>query len=227
MRWSKLIWYTVVQSLNHVWIFVDSMYCIMPVSPVLHYLLEFVQVHVHLTIHPLPPPSPFSLIFSSITVFSSELALRIMWPKYQFSSVIQSCPTLCDPMDCSMPVFPVHHQLSEFAQTNVDLVGDVIRSSHPLPPTPPAFNLSQHQGLFKWVSSSHQVAQSIGVSASTSVLPMNTQDWSLGWTGWISLQSKGFSRVFSSTTVQKHQFLRAQLFLYSNSQIYIWLLEKP
>ena len=126
MRWSKLIWYTVVQSLNHVWLFVDFMYCIMPVSPVLHSLLEFVQVHVHLTIHPLPPPSPFSLIFSSIRVFSSELALRIMWPKYQFSSVIQSCPTLCDPMDCSMPVFPVHHQLSEFAQTNVDLVGDVI-----------------------------------------------------------------------------------------------------
>ena len=70
--------------------------------------------------------------------------------------------------------------------------------------------------------------QSIGVSASASVLPMNIQDWSpLGWTGWISLQSKGLSRAFSSTTVQKHQFFSAQLSLWSNSQIHTWLLEKP
>ena len=70
--------------------------------------------------------------------------------------------------------------------------------------------------------------QSIGVSASTSILPMNTQDWSrLGWTGWISLQSKGLSRVFSNTTVQKHQFVDAQHSLYSNSHIHTWLLEKP
>ena len=70
--------------------------------------------------------------------------------------------------------------------------------------------------------------QSIGVSALASVLPMNTQEWSpLGWTGWISLQSKGLSRVFSNTTVQKHQFLGAQLSLWFNSQIHTWLLEKP
>ena len=70
--------------------------------------------------------------------------------------------------------------------------------------------------------------QSIGVSASTSVLPMNTQDWSpLGWTGWISLQSKGLSRVFSNTTVQKHQFFGAQLSSQSNSHIHTWPLEKP
>ena len=70
--------------------------------------------------------------------------------------------------------------------------------------------------------------QSIGVSASTSVLPMNTQDWSpLGWTGWISFLSKGLSRDFSNTTVQKHQFFSTQLSLYSNSQIHTWLLEKP
>ena len=75
----------------------------------------------------------------------------------------------------------------------------------------PALSLSQHQGLFKWVSSSHQ-HQSIEVSASTSVFPMNTKDWTpLGWTGWISLQSKGLSRVFSNTTLQKHQFSSAQL----------------
>ena len=70
--------------------------------------------------------------------------------------------------------------------------------------------------------------QSIRVSASTSVLPMNTQDWSpLGWTGWISLQSKGLSRVFSNTTVQKHQFFCAPLSLWSSSHIHTWLLEKP
>ena len=70
--------------------------------------------------------------------------------------------------------------------------------------------------------------QSIGVSASSSVLPMNIQDWfPLGWTCWISLQSKGLSRVFSNTTVQKHQFFSAQLSLWSNSHIHIWLLEKP
>ena len=70
--------------------------------------------------------------------------------------------------------------------------------------------------------------QSIGVSASTSVLPMNTQDWSpLGWTDWISLQSKRLSRVFSNTTVQKHQFVSAQLSSQSNSHIHTWLQEKP
>ena len=70
--------------------------------------------------------------------------------------------------------------------------------------------------------------QSIGVSGSASVLPMNIQGWfPIGWTGWISLQSKGFSRVFSNTTVQKHQFLSAHLSLWSNSHIHTWLLEKP
>ena len=70
--------------------------------------------------------------------------------------------------------------------------------------------------------------QSIGVSASASVLPMNTQDWSpLGWTGWISLQSKGLSRVFSNTTIQKHQFFGAQPSSQSNSHIHTWPLEKP
>ena len=119
---------------------------------------------------------------------------------------------LCDPFDWSMPGFPVHLQLSELAQTHVHQVGDVIQSSHPLSsPSPSAFNLSQHQGLFQWVSSSHQVARA---SASKSVLSMNIQDWlPLGLTGLISLQSKGLSRVFSNTTVQKRQFFDAQLSL--------------
>ena len=76
-----------------------------------------------------------------------------------FSSVTQSCPTLCDPMNCSTPGFPVHHQLPEFTQTHVHWVGDAIQPSHPLSSSPPAFNLSQHQGLFKWVTSSHRVAK--------------------------------------------------------------------
>ena len=78
----------------------------------------------------------------------------------QFSSVSQLCPTLCDPMDCSTPGFSVHHQLPGFAQTHVHWVGDTIQPSHPLPsPSPPTFNLSQHQGLFKWVSSLQQLAK--------------------------------------------------------------------
>ena len=78
----------------------------------------------------------------------------------QFTSVAQSCPTLCDPMDYSTPGLPVHHQLLEFTQAHVHWVGDAIQPSHPLSsPSSPAFNLSQHQGLFKWVSSSHQVAK--------------------------------------------------------------------
>ena len=83
-----------------------------------------------------------------------------------------------------------------------------------------AFSLSQHQGLFQWIGFLHQVAKSIGASASASVLPMNIQDWFLlGMTGLISLLSKGLSRVFSNTTVQKHQFFGAQLSLWFNSHI--------
>ena len=79
---------------------------------------------------------------------------------YQFSSVSQSCPILCDTMNCSTPGLPVHHQLPESTQTHVHRVGDAIQPSNPLSsPTPPALNLSQHQSLFKWVSSSHQVAK--------------------------------------------------------------------
>ena len=81
-------------------------------------------------------------------------------PSVQFSSVTQSCLTLCDPVDCSTPGFPIHHKLPELAQTHVHWVGDAIQPSHLLlSPSSPAFNLYQHQGLFQWVSSSHQVAK--------------------------------------------------------------------
>ena len=79
--------------------------------------------------------------------------------EHTFSSVTQSCLSRCDSIDCSMPGFPVHHQLPELAQTHVHWVGDAIQPSHPLSSPSPAFNLSQHQGLFQWVSSLHQVAK--------------------------------------------------------------------
>ena len=145
----------------------------------------------------------------------------------QFSSVAQSCPTICDPMNCSTPGLPVHHQFLEFTQTYVHQVGDAIQPSHPLSsPFPPAPNPSQHQSLFQWVNSSHEVAKVLEFQPQH-ILPMNNQDWSpLGWTGWISLQFKGLSRVFSSTTVQKHQFFGVQLSSQSNSHIHTWPLEK-
>ena len=91
----------------------------------------------------------------------------------QFSSITQSCPTLCNPMNHSTPVLPVHHQLLEFTQTHVHWVSDAIQQSHPLSSPSPVFNLSQHQGLFKWVSSSHQVAK---------VLEFQLQHQSFQWT---------------------------------------------
>ena len=141
----------------------------------------------------------------------------------QFSSVARSC--LCDPMNCSTPGFPVHHQLSELTQTHVHQVGDAIQPSHPLlTPSPLTLSLSQHQGLGQWVSSLHQMAKSIGALASALVPPMNIQDWfPLGLTGLISCLYKGLSRVFSNATVQKHQFFGTQLSLWFNTYIHTWL----
>ena len=133
-------------------------------------------------------------------------------------SVVQSCLTLCKPMDCSMPGFPVLHCLLELAQTHVHWVGDAIHLilCHPLLLPPGSFQMSQ---LFT------SGGQSIGVSAG--VLPMNIQDgFPLGLTSLISLQSKGLSRVFSNTTDQKHQFFSSQSSLWFNSHIHTWLMEK-
>ena len=141
----------------------------------------------------------------------------------QFSSVTQSCLTRCDPMNPSTPGLPVHHQLSEFTQTHIHRVSDAIQPSHPLsspsPPTPQSLPASESfpmSQLFAWGG------LSTGVSALTSFLPKNTHDWSLEWTGWISLQSKELSRVFSNTTFQKHQFFGTQLSSQSNSHIHTW-----
>ena len=132
----------------------------------------------------------------------------------QLSSVTQSCLTLCNPMNCSMPGLPVHHQLLEFIQTHIHRFSDAIQPFHTVIPfsscsqslpASESFPISQ---LFSWGG------QSTGASALTSFLPKKSQGWSPSeWTGWISLQSKGLSRVFSNTTVQKHQLFGAQLSL--------------
>ena len=109
----------------------------------------------------------------------------------QFSSVAQSCPTLCDPMDYSVPGFPVHHQLLELAQTHVHRLCDAIQPSHPLQSaSPPAFNHSQHQGLFQWVSSLHQVAKywSLSFSISSSNEYSGLTSFRMDWLDLLAVQ---------------------------------------
>ena len=134
---------------------------------------------------------------------------------FQFSSVAQLCLTLCDPMNCSTPGLPVRHQLLKLAQSPVHWVDDGIQpissSVIPFSSCPQSFLAS---GSFPMSQFFTSAGQSIGTSASTSALPINIQDWfPLGLIGLISLLSKGLSRIFSNTTVQKHQFLGAQLSL--------------
>ena len=145
-----------------------------------------------------------------------------------FTSVAQSCPTICDPMNRSTPGLPVHHQLPESTKPmSIELVMPSTISSSVIPfsscpqplPASESFPMSQ---IFSWGG------QSTGVSALASFLPKKSQAWSPSeWTGWISLQSKGLSRVFSNITVQKHQFFGAQPSLHSNSHTHTWPLEKP
>ena len=147
----------------------------------------------------------------------------------QFSSVTQSCPTLWDPMDCSIPGLPVYHQLPEFTQIHVHWISVYMPSSHlilccPLlqPSIFPSIRVFSNESVLhiRWPKY---------WSFSFSISPSNKYSGliSLGWPGWISLQSKGLSRVFSNTTLQKHQFFGAQLSLQSKSHIHTWLLEKP
>ena len=139
-------------------------------------------------------------------------------------SVVKSCPTFCSPMNCSMPGFSVHYYLPEFAQTHVYWVGDAIQPSHPLLPPSPVASIFPSIRVFSmsWLFASG--SQRIGASTSASVLSMNIQGWfPLGLIGLNSLQSKGLSRVFSTTTVRKHQFFGTQPSLRSNSHIGTWL----
>ena len=151
-----------------------------------------------------------------LTKFSNYLWLKLFknehrrnQPQHQLISVQFNHSVMSDslwPHGCSTPGLPVHHQLLEFIQTLVHWVSDAIQPSHPLSsPSPPAFNLSQHQVFSN--ESVLCIRWPIGVSASASVLPKNIQDWfPLGLTGWVSLLSKGLSRVFSSTTIWKDRF---------------------
>ena len=147
----------------------------------------------------------------------------------QFSSVAESCLTLCDRMNHSTPGLPVHHQRPEFTQNSCPSS----RCCHPaisssVVPFSSCRQSFPASGSFPMNQLFASGGQSIGVSTSASVLPMNTQDWSpLEWTGWTSLQSKGLSRVFSNNTVEKHQFFSAQPSSQSNSHIHTWPLEKP
>ena len=142
-----------------------------------------------------------------------------------FCSVAQLCPTLCNPMNRSTPGLPVRHQLPEFTQTHVHRCHPVISSSvvpfFSCPQSLPASESFPMSQLFAWGG------QSTGVSALASFLPKKSQGWSSEWTGWISLQSKGLSRVFANTTVQKHRFFGAQPSSQSNSHIHTWPQEKP
>ena len=145
--------------------------------------------------------------------------LSFIFLKFSFLNIIVavqslSCLTFCNHMDCSTPGFPVHHQLPELTQTHVHCISDAIQPSHPLsspllqPSIFPSIRVFSNESVLPIGG------QSIGVSASASVLPMNIQAWfPLGFTGLISLHSKGLSRVFSNTAVQKHQFFSAQLSL--------------
>ena len=125
---------------------------------------------------------------------------------YSVHSVAQSCPTLCNPIDCSMTGLPVHHQLPEFIQTHIHWVGDAIQPSHPLSSSS-CFQSFPASGSFPMSQFFTSGGQSIGVSASASVFPVNSQDWfPLALTGLISLQSKGLWRVFSNIKVQKIEY---------------------
>ena len=155
---------------------------------------------------------------SWVSLKDSIFIINVDLKKYrcsQFSSVIQSCPTLCSPHGLKHARFscpsPNPGACSNSCSLSQWCHPTISSSVVPFPSCPQSFPAS---GSFQMSQLFASVGQSIGVSASTSVLPMNTQDWSpLGWTDWISLQSKGLSRVFSNNTVQKHQFSYSQLSL--------------
>ena len=182
-------------------------------------------LQLHVTSDPCNPKAPDLWDHSQSCPGVWERAWKLTsFPPYLCCSVAKSCPTLCDPMVCSTPGFPVLHHLPEFAQTHVHWLHDAIQASHPLwSPSPPAFNLSQNQGLFQCVSSSHSIAIVLGFSFSIS--PSNEHSGLICFR--ISLQSNRPSRVFSNPTDPKHQFFAAQPSLWSNSYTHTWLLEKP
>ena len=172
----------------------------------------------------LPDPGirPASLMSPASEFFTTSVQ------SVQFSSVAQACPTLWPHESqharpsCLSPTPGVYSNSCPSSRWWHPAISSSVVPFTSCPQTLPASGAFPMSQLFAWGG------QSTGVSASASVLPTNTQDWSLlRWTGWISLQSKGLSRVFSNTTVQKHQFFSAQLSSQSNCHIHTWLLEKP
>ena len=152
--------------------------------------------------------STFTSVNSSDSHYFVKQAWQLWFSSVQFSLVAQSCPTLCNPVNRSTPGLPFHHHLHSRPSSpwcHPAISSSVIPFSSGTQPLPASESFPMSQ-LFAWGG------QSIAISALASFLPRTTQGWSpLEWTGWISLQSKGFSRVFSNTTVQKHQFFDAQL----------------
>ena len=142
-------------------------------------------------------------------------------------SVTKSCPTLCDPMDCSILGFPVLHYLPEFAQTHVHWVSDAIQPSHPLPSSAFTFNPSQHPVLSNKSALCIRLPKywSFNFSISLSNVHSGLISFRIDWFDLLAVQ--GLSRVFSSTTVQKDKFFCVHPSVWSNSHINTWLLEKP
>ena len=153
------------------------------------------------------------------------IVIHVLFEYVSQSVQLLSRVWFCNPMNCSMPGLPVHHQLPDSHPSSRWRHPAISSSVIPFSSCPQSLPVS---GSFPTSQFFTSGGQSIGVSASTSVLPMNIQDWfPLGWTSWISLQSNRLSRVFSNTTVQKHQFFGTQLSSQSNSHIHTWPLEIP
>ena len=163
--------------------------------------------------------------------FSLFFKVKSHYFEYKFSSVQFSRSVMSDSLwphesqhsrpPCPSPTPGVHPNPRPLSQWCHPAISSSVSPFSSCPQSFPALRSFPMSQLFTWGG------QSIGVLASASVFPMNTQDWSLGWTGWIFLQPKGLSRIFSNTTVQKHQFFGVQLSSQSNSHIHIWPLEKP
>ena len=158
-----------------------------------------------------------------------ELKTGRVWNLCCYCSVAQSFLILWDLINCSTPGFPVLHYLPEFAQTHVHWVNDAIQPSHLLSPSSPtALNLSQHQGLFQWISCSHQVTKLLELQLQFSTSPSSEYSGLISFRmDWFDLLAVQGTLKSLSNTVQKRQFFGAQPSLWSNSHIHMWLLEKP
>ena len=221
---SELIFMMSIKSMSRLIFFLTFEYPVAPAPSVektiftaLYYLLSLVKYQL--------------IIFIGMGGRIQSLSLDSNLLLYLYTlcccSVTKFCPILRNPMDGSIPGFPVPHHLLEFAQVHVCWIGDAIQPFHPLSPSSPSpINLSQHQGLLPVSQLFTSGGQSIGASAS--VLPKSSRGWFLlRLTDLISLLFKGLSRVFSNTTVWKLQFFSTLPSLVPSSHIHTWLLERP